>query len=195
MNVEQDNARQREVVMEMASKWQDGGVEMMWMKGQAVGTYYPEPSHRVTGDVDVYMLGEDGYEKGNRIAAEAGAAVDTHWYKHSQIHWKGEMFENHQYFVHTRDGKRGKRLDRTLRELLERQEMERFPGSGVLLPPVMFNALFLTYHGLAHFVSEASGSSRLWTGRCSFAASRAASTGRGSMPCATSSISAAGWMP
>ena len=64
------------------------------------------------------------------------------------------MFENHQYIVATRNGKRGKKLDRTLRELLEGAEFEYLPDSKVLLPPVMFNALFLTYHSLAHFVSE-----------------------------------------
>ena len=148
---ENSNVRQRKVLGAMADVWAENGIRTMLMKGQANSLYYPNPLHRATGDIDIFL---SDYDLGNMVAAEVGANVDTGWYKHSQIHWKGEMFENHQYFVHTRDGKRGKKLDRTLRELLEGAEYEYLPDSKVLLPPVMFNALFLTYHSLAHFVSE-----------------------------------------
>lgn len=78
---------------------------------------------------------------GNDIAEQCGASVDTAWYKHSQIHYKGEIFENHQYFVYTRDGKRGKLLNRTLVELAIADVYKRFSGSDIYLPPVLFNAL------------------------------------------------------
>lgn len=149
---EQDNKDQISVLKDMASRWAEEGCRMMLMKGQAAALYYPAPSHRTTGDIDCYFPGN--YEKANSVAEKAGAIVDTHWYKHSQIHYKGEMFENHQYFVHTRDGKRGKLLNATLCSLLEGVSYKTFPDSQILLPPVMFNALFLTYHALAHFLAE-----------------------------------------
>lgn len=151
LEVEGRNLQQRKVMKAMADTLAKKGVRTMLMKGQANSLYYPEPLHRAIGDIDVFF---SDYDLGNKIAAEIGAKVDTSWYKHSQIHWKGEMFENHKYFVHTRDGKRGKKLDKTLRELLEGAEYEHFPDSTVLLPPVLFNALFLTYHSMAHFLSE-----------------------------------------
>lgn len=151
IDTESKNLHQRKVLNAMADIWAAKGISTMLMKGQSNSLYYSEPLHRATGDIDVFL---SDYEEGNKVAAEVGANVDTGWYKHSQIHWKGEMFENHQYFAHTRDGKRGKRLDGILRKLLEGVEYECFPDSKVLLPPVMFNALFLTYHSLAHFLSE-----------------------------------------
>lgn len=98
-----------------------------------------------------------GYRIGNEVAREAGAKVDESWYKHSVINYKGEVFENHQYFVHTRDGKRGKRLEKELEDQLrvEGLEFREMPAaSTVFMPPVQWTAMFLTYHACAHFVSE-----------------------------------------
>ena len=131
-------------------------VKLMLMKGQANGLNYPNPMHREKGDIDCFLIknGRCAYTEGNRIAKELGLSVDESWYKHSVINANGESVENHQYFVHTRDGKRGKNLDKTLREFVFVDKYETYPDSEILLPPVMFNALFLTYHALAHFVSE-----------------------------------------
>jgi hypothetical protein len=94
------------------------------------------------------------YAHGNEIARKIGADVDEGWYKHSQIHYKGEMFENHQFFVHTRDGKRGKMLEKELEDALSVQDSSFTFQDCLMYPPVQWNAMFLTYHACAHFVSE-----------------------------------------
>ena len=152
ISLEFRNQQQVAVLRDMAEHWVKAGCKPMLMKGQANGLYYPNPDRRSAGDVDVYMC--NGYEKGNEVADSLGAVVDTHWYKHSQIHYKDEMFENHLFFVTTREGKRSKELNSTLCTLLEGQTFAKFPDSDVLLPPVMFNALFLTYHSFSHFLEE-----------------------------------------
>lgn len=152
LSFEHRNLTQIDTLKEMAKYWNLARCKPLLMKGQANGLYYPNPLRRSTGDVDVYMF--NGYEKGNKVAASFGATVDTHWYKHSQIHYKGELFENHLYFVTTREGKRSKELNNTLCSLLEGQHFSKFPESDLLLPPVMFNALFLTYHSFSHFLEE-----------------------------------------
>lgn len=126
----------------------------MVMKGQANGAFYPKPEHGNSGDIDCYLF--DNYALGNEIARQEGAKVDESWYKHSVINYKGETFENHQYFVHTRDGKRGKRLNQELVEQLkDKSEAIRvIPGTVVEMPPVQWTAMFLTHHACAHFISE-----------------------------------------
>ena len=84
----------------------------MVMKGQANSLMYPHPEHRSPGDIDCYLF--ENYQLGNIIAKKEGAIVDEGWYKHSQISYKGELFENHLFFVHTREGKRSKRLQKEL---------------------------------------------------------------------------------
>lgn len=165
--IEQKNKVQREVMDVLASLWTKNNIRVMIMKGQASGTMYPRPEHRSPGDIDCYLFNEGrrtkdegiaqngGYRIGNEVAREMGADVDESWYKHSQIRYRGEMFENHQYFVHTRDGKRGKRLERELEEALRVDKSQFLPlTSHTVLPPVQWTAMFLTYHACAHFVSE-----------------------------------------
>lgn len=156
LHTEQSNARQLMVMNELASKWTEHGCKVMVFKGQASATIYPKSEHRSPGDIDCYLF--EDYAKGNEIARKVGADVDESWYKHSVIRYQGETFENHQYFVHTRDGKRGKRLQKELVDELTQksQKTQNFIPltSSTLLPPVQWMAMFLTYHACAHFVSE-----------------------------------------
>lgn len=146
------NQHQLAVIKELQDKWSERGLRMMVMKGQAMGTFYTNPKHRAPGDIDCYLF--DGYAKGNETAKAWADKVDEGWYKHSVISYKGETIENHQYFVHTREGKKSKQLNQVLVNSLNVSNFDQLSGTGVLLPPPMFNALFLTYHALAHFLEE-----------------------------------------
>jgi len=140
------------VIADIHNLWAQSGLRMMVMKGQAMGPYYPNPKHRCPGDIDCYLF--DGYATGNKTAMTWADIVDEGWYKHSVINYKGETIENHQYFVHTREGEISKSLNQELVYLLNDVKFDFLPGTGALLPPPMFNALFLTYHALAHFLEE-----------------------------------------
>ena len=169
-NYEAGNRQQMAVIDAVQRRWAEHGLRTMIMKGQAMGTYYPKPEHRSPGDIDCYLINENenqnqnqnenengsGYRIGNEVARTFADKVDEGWYKHSQIFYGGQMIENHQYFVHTREGKSSKRLNQLLVDELrvESLEFRVLPGTGALLPPPMFNALFLTYHAMTHFLEE-----------------------------------------
>jgi len=161
LQIELRNRQQMAVMEEMAGKWKEKGLRVMIMKGQANGTMYPKPEHRSPGDIDCYLFNDkandnkEAYKFGNVIARSAGAKVDESWYKHSVISYKGETFENHQYFVHTRDGKRGKWLEKELENALNVEKTACAPlTQSTVVPPVQWTAMFLTYHACAHFISE-----------------------------------------
>lgn len=146
------NMQQMIVLDAIQRRWAESGIRMMLMKGQAMGNYYPRPKHRCPGDIDCYLF--DEYAKGNEKAKEWADIVDEGWYKHSVITYGGQTIENHHYFVHTREGKKSKQLNQVLCNTLKDVHFETLPGTEVLLPPPMFNALFLTYHAQAHFLEE-----------------------------------------
>lgn len=150
---EESNRQQILVMNDLAEKWHQDGIRIMVMKGQANGLLYPKPHHRSPGDIDCYLF--ENYARGNEIARNAGANVDEGWYKHSQISYKDELFENHQFFVHTRDGVRGKRLEKELEDALNVDSSDFGTlTSNILIPPCQWTAMFLTYHACAHFISE-----------------------------------------
>ncbi len=80
--------------------------------------------------------------------------MDESWYKHSEISYKGEIFENHRFFLPVRDGKESKELDRELRKSLESGILKKYPGSVCYVPSTQFCAMFLTAHACGHFLFE-----------------------------------------
>lgn len=153
LQIEQNNAHQLFVTKALAGEWASNNCKVMVMKGQANGLFYPKPEHRTAGDVDCYLF--EDYSKGNEIARKLGASVNEEWYKHSEIRYKGELFENHHYFVHTRGGRKSKEMEKELEEHLQVDEWACFPDCEILqTPPMQWNAMFLTYHSCAHFLSE-----------------------------------------
>ena len=150
---EQRNLQQLKVMEDLADKWTSGGCRVMVFKGQANAIMYPKAFYRSPGDIDCYLF--ENYAYGNEIARKEGAYVDEGWYKHSQIQYKSETFENHRFFVHTRDGKRGKRLEAELEEALKDSHSAfQSLSKNVIISPPQWTAMFLTYHACAHFVSE-----------------------------------------
>lgn len=153
LQIEQGYHRQKDVMNDLAEKWRNNRCRVMIMKGLANAILYPKPEHRNPGDIDCYLF--DRYAIGNTVAQEVGAKVDECWYKHSVISYKGETFENHQYFVHTREGKRSKELEKELEKALEVEEREfKQLTPFTVMPPVQWIAMFLTYHACAHFLTE-----------------------------------------
>lgn len=145
------NKQQIKVIGDLSELWDRNGIKMLILKGQANGLYYPNPLHRDCGDIDCYLLGE--YEKGNAIIKGQEIIVDEDWEKHSKFEYKGETVENHQFFVQTLDKEWSKAINNDLFQTLQEKVIVWEEGSEVYLPSAQFNALFLTYHAMEHFLA------------------------------------------
>lgn len=146
-----------------AGMMHEHGLHTLVLKGVAVSQYYPNPWHREYGDMDCYLYRKEGerivwngcYEEGNRIAEEAGYRVERENYKHSAIKYQGLEIENHQFALAIKDGKETKALERHLRSLVETGGGgTSIDSSNLYCPPADFSALFLTAHGMSHFLYE-----------------------------------------
>jgi len=150
---EQRSSLQKSVIAELVNIWASEEIKMMIFKGQANASFYPIPDHRASGDIDCWLFGDA--EKGDDIMARHGAVIDFKWYRHSKISFRGEIIENHRVFAHTRGHKRNKVMEDEMRTMLTSSDLHTIEGCGdALMPSAQFNACFLTYHGLHHFVSE-----------------------------------------
>ncbi len=153
---EQRCLAQRAAIAELAGIWAKEGIKMMVFKGQANASFYPKPEHRATGDIDCYLFGQA--EQGDAVLSKLGVKIDKHWYRHSKISFKGEIIENHRVMGHTRGSKKKKDMEEELKRMAhERVEGLEMKDEGLgcaLIPSAQFNACFLTYHGLHHFLSE-----------------------------------------
>ncbi len=150
---EQMNLQQKEVISKIADILDQEGVRMMIFKGQANASLYKRPNHRAAGDIDCWLFGDA--DRGDSILKRNGASVDFNWYRHSKIAFHHETIENHRVMGHTRGSKKMKEMERELEAMLEPSELKAIDGCGkALMPSVKFNACFLTYHALHHFITE-----------------------------------------
>lgn len=154
---EQRCLAQRAAIAELAGIWAKEGIKMMVFKGQASASFYPRPEHRATGDIDCYLFGQA--EQGDAVLSKLGVKIDKHWYRHSKILFKGETIENHRVMGHTRGSKKKKAMEEELvcmakQVIVESGELRDESLGCALIPSAQFNACFLTYHGLHHFLTE-----------------------------------------
>ncbi|QIH31582.1 nucleotidyltransferase family protein [Sphingobacterium sp. DR205] len=93
--IERHNEKMNQVIAEQFSLFTEMGIQPILQKGQGVASYYRNPSHRVSGDID-WCFEADGYKKARNFLKEkqikfqdtAGFSLD--------YNWKGIHVEHHK---------------------------------------------------------------------------------------------------
>ncbi len=159
---EERYAKQWDASCEMARLFASNGIRTYVLKGMVVSECYPKPQHRVSSDVDCFLLPDEGdadvWENGNRLMEAAGYKVERGFYKNSSFHMSGLTVENHRYMVPFRGNRRLKNLERWLQAQFKNGSRglsgSRIEGTELWRPPVMVSALFSIEHAYSHFLHE-----------------------------------------
>ena len=141
-----------EVVQELISFYKKHGIATLQLKGVGLSMYYPIPSHREGGDIDIYTFSADrsrmSNEEANMLADELmrqqGIEVEAHSYKHSNFYYKGIPVENHKYFLNVKHYPIAQPFNEWLKKDLQPQ---------CTVPSPAFNTLFLAFHAAQHYGS------------------------------------------
>lgn len=152
-NIERRGKMQLASANMLTSKFKANGIDTMVIKGLGLGIYYPTPEHRECGDFDCYLF--DNFERGMAIATAEGATLGHEDYKHAQIRYKGLNVEVHKHFTSYRGDSSKHRFEVSLAELLRMQPCRPLNAeSAILVANPTFNACFVIYHTLFHFLFE-----------------------------------------
>ena len=160
--VMQDEARygeQRKAAVDMAMLFHENYMRTYVLKGDVVAECYPRPEHRVSSDMDCFLLPErsvfDAWSLGNDLIKAKGFEVGIGFYKNSTFYLPGLMVENHKFITPFRGNKKLKTLEVILQSTLKGDGGEaRFADTWLYRPPVMVSALFLIEHAYSHFLHE-----------------------------------------
>lgn len=150
---------QNEVAGDVAKLFYRNGIKTYILKGTIVSECYPKPHHRVSVDIDCFLLPEksdfDAWSLGNDLIRNKGFLVNTDFYKNSSFDISGVTFENHQFLTPFRGNKRLIALEKKLQDLIRQDKGEDIiEGTYLYRPPVMMTALFLIEHAYSHFLHE-----------------------------------------
>lgn len=134
------------------------GIQTVVLKGFTVSECYPVPAHRYSADLDCFLIknGEhlEACELGNRVMEKHGIDVNRGYYKNSSFDLPGLHVENHKFCTPFRGNKTLRRLERMLQEMVLAGPLTPLGDTGLLEPPPLFSALFLTEHAYSHFLHE-----------------------------------------
>ncbi len=158
MKYEQRYADQLTAAKRMGKWFADEGIQTVVLKGFTISECYPVPSHRYSADLDCFLIknGEhlDAYEVGNQVIEKHGVKVSRDFYKNSSFNILGLHVENHKFCTPFRGNDTLRRLERLLQEMILQGPLTEFEDTGLLMPPVLASALFLTEHAYSHFLHE-----------------------------------------
>ena len=129
------------------------------LKGAVIAECYPNPKHRLSADMDCFLLPAEGnfdaWSLGNDLVQAQGYEVGDGFYKNSSFHLPGLMVENHRYMTPFRGNKNLRNMEKVLQSMMDSDEgKNRFEGSWLYRPPIMVSALFLIEHAYSHFLHE-----------------------------------------
>lgn len=158
MQYEQRYADQLAASQKMGEWFTSAGIQTIVLKGFTVSECYPIPSHRYSSDFDCFLIkdGEhlEAFELGNQVIENHGFEVDRTYYKNSSFNLPGLHVENHKFCMPFRGNDTLRRFERLLQEMILRGPLTEFGDTGLLMPPVLASALFLTEHAYSHFLHE-----------------------------------------
>lgn len=138
------------------------GIASVQLKGVGLSSYYPVPSHREGGDIDIFTWSADPSKISDAQAnsltdllmEERGIKVDRkHSVKHSIFYWQGIPVENHRTFLNVTMYRTAEILDRELRSMLDVRPVTLDGDFRVSIPSPEFNTVFVAFHAVQHYLS------------------------------------------
>ena len=172
-NYEYRHELYRRAIAELAGFYNSHGFKMMVLKGYACALDWPKPEHRPSGDIDIWLFGEQ--KEADEVLANAdftnctdeGSAedsvkklpknrieIDNSHHHHTVFYWRDFMVENHYDFINVHHHRSNAAFERILKGLGEDDShwVELY-GERVYLPSPNLHALFLLKHMMLHFAS------------------------------------------
>ncbi len=142
-------AQHKKSMMTLAAWYKQHGISMMVLKGYGLSLNYPVPNHRPSGDIDIYLFGEQ--ERADKqLQEELGIKVDKSHHHHTVFCFQEETVENHYDFLNIHLRRSNVSIEKKLKELANTNLTN---DTNVILPSVEFNAIYLLRHCAAHFAS------------------------------------------
>lgn len=151
------------IISDLTQLYSEHGFQMLLLKGYGLSLYYPIPSHRSTGDIDVSVMKQGKVIENAQIEADKIFQSDLGMMvkkskigHHSHFTYHGILVENHYEYSNTYSGTIKARKFETLLQAMakiERREIKLY-GRTMYLPSPTFNALFLMWHMSTHFCAS-----------------------------------------
>lgn len=151
---EQAYLHHQRVLSDLLALFSDHGIPTMIIKGFSLAQYYPVPSHRKCGDIDIYQFGHQP-QSDELVSKMLGIGIHQYIVSHhSNYCYKGVGIENHYQFITTYYKGNTVELESMLEDEAVNAIKANISMSNVFFPSPILNAVFLICHMAGHFRGE-----------------------------------------
>ena len=157
--IEKANARVNENLVSFVNFMERKGVDYIIVKGQVAGSFYPNPDARMSGDVDLYFVG-DNYEKikslvEQRLGKQLSKLSDG---KHVEFDVNGVIFELHNKLSQLATQKHQAYWDQMIDHAIqEKTDTVNILGKDIHTLSATYNALYIFIHLFFHMTASGVG--------------------------------------
>ena len=157
--IEKANAQVNENLVSFVNFMERKGVDYIIVKGQVAGTFYPNPDARMSGDVDLYFVG-DNYEKikslvEQRLGKQLSKLSDG---KHVEFDVNGVIFELHNKLSQLATQKHQAYWDQMIDHAIqEKTDTVNILGKDIHTLSATYNALYIFVHLFFHMTASGVG--------------------------------------
>ena len=157
--IEKANARVNENLVSFVNFMERKGVDSIIVKGQVVGSLYPNPNARMSGDVDLYFVG-DNYTKikslvEQRLGKQLSKLSDG---KHVEFEVNGVIFELHNKLSQLATQKHQDYWDQMIDNAIqEKTDTVNILGKDIHTLSATYNALYIFVHLFFHMTASGVG--------------------------------------
>lgn len=157
--IEKRNAHVNENLVSFVNFMERKGVDYIIVKGQVAGALYPNPDARMSGDVDLYFVG-DNYEKikglvEQRLGKQLSKLSDG---KHVEFEVNSVVFELHEKLSRLATRKHQEYWDQMIdHAILEGTDTVTIAGKEIKTLSATYNALYIFVHLFYHMTASGVG--------------------------------------
>lgn len=152
---ESECAANKKLVHKLLKSLKDAGLEITLMKGFSLSKYWPNPSMRPPGDLDIVCDNPDAGDELMRSKFNLDVRY-SHGAKHSHALFRGMYIENHRTYLDEKNDRVGEKTNAMLDKLIRHDGLARNAEfSCYELPPVA-NYVFMLRHLSKHFLTDES---------------------------------------
>ena len=156
--IEQRYSHQYKVIENLAEIFHKNNINILIFKGISLSSFYPNPSHREGGDIDIYLFGD--FEKGNMIMESMGINVLSGGIinpKHTIFYYQDIPIENHKrFFSNSYALRKNNYLESLIIENVNINQCEKhiIGNQVVYFPSNLWNSYYLLGHMSTHLVNS-----------------------------------------
>ena len=157
--IEKANARVNENLVSFVNFMERKGIDYIIVKGQVAGSFYPNPDARMSGDIDLYFVG-DNYQQikslvEQRLGKQLSKLSDG---KHVEFEVNGVIFELHDKLSRLATRKHQAYWDQMIdNAILEGTDTVMINGKEIKTLSATYNAMYIFVHLFYHMTASGVG--------------------------------------